>query len=276
MDQGLYGGIFGAEVRFLCFLETGWISSMSSPFLDNLEELFQLKLKKDSEWYKRYVNQINVFVEKASDNFGISNLIVLDGFNFIFDLIGATNTYVAAMEEPEVVRKAIDFAFDLNVEIHNDFFNIVPVLDNGTCSIEVSWVPGKIITESVDPFHMTNVDYFEEWGREPVERLFAKFDGGIIHIHSNGRHLLESVSTIKGLKAINLFDEKGYPTSFSILDKIKKQTKSTPISLEVSLSDFNEGLDKHTLTGGILYKVNQVKDIDSANRLMERVRRYRA
>jgi hypothetical protein len=39
-------------------------------------------------------------------------------------------------------------------------------------------VPGKIINESVDPFHMTSVDYFEQWGREPAQRFidrFAKF-----------------------------------------------------------------------------------------------------
>ena len=61
------------------------------------------------------------------------------------------------------------------------------------------WVPGRIVSESIDPYHMTSVDYFEQWGREPAERILRHFDGGVIHIHGNGRHLLEAAATLQGL-----------------------------------------------------------------------------
>ena len=43
---------------------------------------------------------------------------------------------------------------------------------------------------------MTSVAYFEQWGREPAERILGAFDGGVIHIHGNGRHLLEAAATL--------------------------------------------------------------------------------
>ena len=58
---------------------------------------------------------------------------------------------------------------------------------------------------------MTSVAYFEQWGREPAERILGHFDGGVIHIHGNGRHLLEAAATLRGLKAILLLDDLRLP-----------------------------------------------------------------
>ncbi|MGD9497298.1 MAG: hypothetical protein AB7Y46_13450, partial [Armatimonadota bacterium] len=34
-DQGVYGGLFGADVQFMAHPETGWISSMVAPLLED-------------------------------------------------------------------------------------------------------------------------------------------------------------------------------------------------------------------------------------------------
>lgn len=202
-------------------------------------------------WYKRFTQQMNIFVNKTAGNFGVSNLIVLDGFNLIFDLIGATNTYLVALEKLGLVRKVIDFAYNLNVQVHNDFFKYVPLYYNVACSIEATWLSGRIITGSVDSFHMTSAEYFEEWGSEPIKKQFSNF--GIIHIHSNGRHLLEAVSKIKCLKAINFLNERDFHPAFSVLSKIKKITKFIPIVINVDMEDFQKGLKNHNLEGGGFY-----------------------
>ena len=87
-----------------------------------------------------------------------------------------------------MVRRAIDFGFDLNVRVQRAFFDAVPLFEGGTFSNFAQWIPGRIVSESLDPYHMTSVAYFERWGREPAERILAAFDGGVIHIHGNGRH----------------------------------------------------------------------------------------
>jgi hypothetical protein len=122
---------------------------------------------------------------------------------------------------------------------------------------------------------MTTVDYFERWGREPVERIFAAFDGGVLHIHGNGRHLLEAVSSLRGLKAVFLGDDKDIPTSFSVVAELKRRTGDLPLVVQAHFPDFVAALDGHRLPGGVLYKVVDVPDHDTANRLMDRVRAYR-
>ena len=129
--------------------------------------------------------------------------------------------------------------------------------------------------ESVDPFHMTSVDYFEEWGRAATERIFARYDGGEIHIHANGRHLLEAVSSVKGLKASSLCDDTGFPSAFSILPDLQSRTGNVPLNVSVGFREFAEKLESHRLAGGVLYHVKGAPSADAANRIMEKVRAYR-
>ena len=275
LDQGLYGGLLGGDVQFMAHPENGWISSMVAPLLDDWSQFDQLRFDRSHPWFERYLRQLATFIEGAAGKFAISHFILIDGLNFVFELVGATKTYLSLDERPELVRRAIDFAFELNVAIQETFFERVPRVRGGTASNMVQWVPGRIVSESVDPFHMTSVDYFERWGREPVERILGRFDGGVLHIHGNGRHLLEAVSTVKGLKAIFLGDDKGFPQAFEVLDELAARTGDVPLVVQVDFQRFAEQLEAHRLPGGVLYKVSGAPDIETANRCMERVRAYR-
>jgi len=275
MDQGLYGGLLGGEVRFLCDPATGWISSMVPPLLRDWTEFAQLSFSRDHEWFRRYFRQLDIFVEAARGRFGISHFILINSLNLVFELVGATKTYITLLEQPEMIAKALALAFDLNLMVQNTFFGRVSLLEGGTCSNMVQWIPGRIISESVDPFHMTSVAYFERWGREPLEKMFAQFDGGVAHIHGNGRHLLEAVSSVKGLKALYLGDDKGFPSAFEVLPQLKRRVGDLPLVVGAEYGDFWQALQEQRLVGGVFYRVSGVPDVETANRCMDLVHEYK-
>lgn len=275
MDQGLYGGLLGGQVQFMAHPETGWISSMVPPLLGDWSEFDSLRFDPEHWWFQRYQRQLQVFVEGAAGKFGISHFIMIDGLNFVFELLGATRTYLSLIDHPEMVHRAIELALELNVAVQEEFFARVGLLRGGTASNMAQWVPGRIVSESVDPFHMTSVDYFEKWGREPVERILARFHGGVLHLHGNGRHLLEAVSTLKGLKAVFLGDDKGFPAAFEVLPELRARTGELPLVVEVSFQRFVDALKGRKLCGGVLYKVSEAPDAAAANRIAEQVRQYR-
>ncbi len=273
-DQGLYGGLLGGDVRFLAHPENGWISSMAPPLLGNWSEFDRLKWRDDNEWLARYRRQLDVFASAAAGKFGISHFILIDGLNFVFELVGATETYLSLEERPEIVRRAVDLAFEVNVRVQRMFFERVPALEGGTCSNMVQWIPGRVVSESVDPFHMTSLGYFERWGREPVQRIFDCFDGGVLHLHGNGRHLLEAVCSFRNLKAVFLGDDKGYAPAHEVLDRLRRRSGDLPLVVEIPYGRFVEGLNQQSLPGGVFYRVKGVVEVPAANRLMERVRAY--
>ncbi len=276
-DQGLYGGLLGGDVRFMADPATGWISSMVPPILNDWSEFDRLQFAApENIWWQRYNEQLRAFTDASLGKWGISHFILIDSLNFVFELLGATKTYLSLDENPEMVRRAIDFGFDLNVRVQEQFFGSVPSLEGGTFSNFAQWMPGRIVSESLDPFHMTSVAYFERWGREPAERIMNHFDGGVIHIHANGRHLLEAAATLRGLKAILLLDDRGFPTAFESVEQLKPRAGDVPISLFAPYESFCDALEHHALPGGVLYQVRGAPDADAANRLMDRVRAYRA
>ncbi len=275
LDQGLYGGLVGGEVRFLCDPKMGRISSMVPPVLDEWSELAGLRIDEDHPWFRRYLTQLELFVSRAGGKFGISHFILIDALNFVFELFGATETYLALTERPDEIRQAIDFAFELNVLVQDAFFDRVGLCHGGTCSNKAQWLPGRIVSESVDPFHMTSVADFEKWGREPVERSLDRYEGGVLHIHGNGRHLLEAVRTVRGLKVIEMGDDLGYQPAIEIVDQLRARAGNVPLTVRVDYPTFADKLTRRTLPGGILYVVRDLPDAETANRCMEKVRAYR-
>jgi hypothetical protein len=275
-DQGLYAGLLGGDVRFLAHADVGWVSSMVPPLLNDWSEFEQLRFDTSHSWWERYCRQLDVFVTRSRNRWGLSHFILIDGLNFVFELVGATNTYLSVEDCPDLVRRAVDFAYDLNVAVQQKFFDTAPCLQGGTFSNFGQWLPGRIVSESIDPYHMTSVDYFERWGRAPAERMLRTFDGGVIHIHGNGRHLLEAASTIAGLQALLLLDDRGFPLAFDVLAELQARVGDVPVAVFADYEPFVARLNRHELPGGVMYQVRNVPTVLEANRCMERVRAYRA
>ena len=275
MDQGLYGGVLGGDVRFVCNTQTGWISSMVPRLLEDWSEFERLSFDPASPWFQRYLQQVQVFQQSASGRFGIASLVCCDGVNFIFELLGATEAYLSLIEHPEMAQRALELAYQVAGAIQDAFFERMPLFEGGTFSLNFGWLPGRVVMESVDPFHMTSVAYFERWGREPLERMLARFDGGELHLHGNGRHLLEAVATVSGMKAVILGEDIGYPPAFSILNALRARASDVPLGVGVGYNEFYIGLCSHTLPGGVLYHVSGAPSVLDANRTMEQVRAYR-
>ena len=277
-DQGLIGGVLGADVRMLCEPASGHITSMTKPLAHNLEEALQARWDESSIWWRRYIGQMDVFARAAARNgFGISHMTVLSGLNFLLELCGATDAYLALIDEPALAREVMAYSVRINQIIQRAFFDHVPLYAGGTASYAIQWMPGRVIAESVDSFHMTSVDWFEEHGRWILEQTVQPFDGMMMHLHANGLHLLQGVSTVSKLQIITLGDDVTVP--FRIYERLAELDKlrgPVPLAASIPCAVFEERLNAGTLTPNVLYYVQDVAGVDAANRLMERVRAYRA
>jgi hypothetical protein len=97
----------------------------------------------------------------------------------------------------------------------------------------------------------------------------------VLHLHGNGRHLLEAVCSLRGLKAVFLGDDRGFSPVFEILQELRARSRDVPLVVQVGFDAFRKKLDRHELSGGVFYQVKSAPDVDAANRCMAKVRAYR-
>jgi hypothetical protein len=275
MDQGLYGALLGGDIRFNCNPANGWISSMVPPLLGRLSALGELSFSESHPWFGRYLAQLDAFVRGARGRFGICPFVMVSGVNFLFELVGATDAYLSLIDDPELCRVAMELGDRVNAAVQDAFFAHAPLTAGGILHHSCQWLPGRAVMESVDPFHMTSVGYLERWGLPGLERTFARYDGGQLHLHGNGRHLLEAVASLRKLTALVLGDDKGFPRAFDVLPELRARSGDLPLVVSVDFPRFVAALDSHRLTGGVLYLVGGAPNATVAATCMDRVRGYR-
>ncbi|MCL1895262.1 MAG: hypothetical protein FWG03_01800 [Clostridiales bacterium] len=276
-DGGLYGGLLGSEVRFLYYPERGWVTSMTVPALDDFLDWRKLKLDENGYWAEKFRGQLECFKQASRGKFRVAHFILIDALNLSIELRGGTNMMLDLLDYPDEMPDYFEFGRELNFWIWDHYFKTIGLFEGGTVSNYGQWMPGRIVSESLDPFHMMSLDYFEEWGRENAEKVFAHYDGGCIHIHQgNGKHLIQPTSTIKGIKLIALIDEiwnddKAY-LHMAEYDRLRG---GVPLLFTIPYAVFDKMLHNNELAANCLYNVAEVPDTDTANRLMEKVRDYR-
>lgn len=275
-DEGLYAGLVGAEVAFLNNKESGWISSMAIPFVENLEDALSFSLTAlDETWNQRFISQLKVFASYFEGKMGVSHFIVIDALNFLFELRGATNTYYDVMENPEVANHVMDFATQLCLYVQNAYFDTVGLYRGGTVSNLMGWCTGKIISESLDPYHLGSSDWFLTYGKAHVNKIVSHYDGMVIHLHTNGYHLLKEVVKLDKLKAVYFLDDDYNRMAFDRLDEILPYREDVPIILTLPYERFIQAFEENTLPTNALINVMNVPSIEEANAWMAKVKTYR-
>jgi len=274
VDQGLVGGMLGGKVEFLLDTSIGWISSMVHRFTESLRDAYQFKIDTENFWYKRLLEQLEIYTNRAAGKFGVSHWCNLDGLHLVTEMRGFTSVYYDILDEPETCKHIINFAYRMGLFLQNTFFDRVGLFEGGTCSNMAQWLPGRCISESVDMYHMAAPSVFEEWGREPLQRMVDQFDGTVMHIHSNGHHLIEHIKTVKNLRSILLLDDPWATPIYQGLDKLDPLRGEVSYNIFIPYEVFAERLVKRELHPNTFYTVKGVPDIREANAMMKDVWAY--
>ena len=288
-DEGLFGGIFGAETSFNFDSESGWISSMATPFLIDYSDLDKLEIREDEIWMRELRQRLKWYAEQAQGKSGISPVISIDALNFAVMARGATKAMLDIYDNPIQLRNLCEFALELNIQLNRLQKKFIGSFNSGTFDGYAcfgSWFPSDEINISVDAFGQCRKEVYTKMGLEYTQRLIDAFGSAFLHIHGNAHHLLPEVVKLKGLKGICIVDEAPHP--FPRLAEIKQITGNIPLVTECMLDEFLESMKKGKLPGGVFYIIRghkegrstlmspAVKTVAEANGIMKKVRAYKS
>lgn len=267
-----FGGYLGAKVVFPPEGGPGW----SKPLLTNWDKLDGLEFDKDNGFFQTQLEALRYYAENAKNRFGVSTTETVDALTLAALLRGAQRAYLDIYDAPEKLRRLMEFGVDFTIRFIELQREIVGCYDGGVFNLFQSWMPGQTIWLGVDAYGPCSPKVYADMGREYQQQLIGHFGGGWMHLHSGALHLLPEVTKLKRLVGIGIVDDPGQPRGFDQLPKIQEVTKDIPLMIECRKEELLEGIEDRTLPGGVMYWVYGASSVEEANRIMERVRDYRA
>jgi hypothetical protein len=274
-ENAIETAMLGGKVRFM--------GTRLHTFGDPIEPLirdyadFSWELpREDNVWFRRFLEAYRFMACHAGNDFALGFQGGINSMNLAVQLRGTVQAYADIYEEPENLRRLLDYSIDLNVYLYGraqeiaGAHNLRLYGDHPLSEYRADRVPNA----SVDAYSLCKPGTLREWGAEQLARFNRLVGGGNLHIHENSRHVIEEVVEIPGWRSVWFSDGTGWPRAFDIRHELRQRMREVPMAMCCGKEELLQGLAERSLPGNTSYGA-WAGSLDEANRIMDLVREYR-
>lgn len=249
---------------------------MSSPPRNNeYPELLEAAAHPQDEWAERMADDLRQISAMSAGRWGVGVAITIDALNLCMQIRG-NDTFLDLYDCPDQLKAFAQAGVDVNIRlVERQRAAINMEYEGGVYDFfNAGWVPERAIPMSVDAYNLCHADVYAEFGLPYQQQLIDHFGGSNMHVHGNGRHLLDHVAKLKGAIVALIADDGSDIAAIDDLEAIKTRLRNITPVVSCERDQFVRKLNEESLVGGIYYRVDGLPSIDEANRLMESVRGY--
>ncbi len=277
--EGITGALFGAPIRFIHRPRAPAFSKAEAA-LPDYSRLDGLCFSLDNPWAQRLLGIQACFRQRADGRFGQHPFLTMDGLNFACELREASNAYLDVYAQPEELRRLMEVGLDFNVRFQEAQLDAIGPFADGCFDWLSGWTPfPKAVAMSVDAYVVCSAQTYAEFGFDYNQRLLSHFGHGLMHFHCCRPDLAAEVAKLRGLDLFQYGGDTRDPApEVERLPAMRAAVGDVPIQVSCGLPTFLERLQARSLPPNVWYVVHAHERIavDEANRLMEKVRAYRA
>jgi hypothetical protein len=275
--ESMVGAMFGQPVRFIHRPREPAISS-TPPVLSDYAGLKGMAFSPDQQWARRFLSIQEHFEAHADGRLAQYPCLTMDALNFAVEMRGATTAYMDVYEHPAELRELMELGLDFNIRFQEAQFQRIASYRGGCFVWLGEWVPfERAVSLSVDAYVVCSVDTYARLGVEYQARLIEHFGHGLVHFHCQRPDLATEVAKLPGVELFQFGNGPNAPPDIDSLPAMRRAVGDIPIQVACSLDTFRDRLDRGTLMPNVWYVVlGKGLPPDDANRLMEKVRAYRA
>jgi len=276
-ENAIETAMLGGKVRFMgTRLHT--FGDPLEPLIHGYEQFAWELPREENVWFQRYLDAYRFMVREADGEFALGFQAGISAMNFVVQLRGTEQAYADMHEEPDNLKRLLDYSIDFTVYLHGRVNEIAAAHnrrlygDHPLAQLGANPAPRA----SVDAYSLCKPGTLREWGAEQLARFNRLTGGGDLHIHENSRHVIEDVVEIPGWRCVRFTDGPGRPRSFDIRHDLRRRMRNVPIGIRCRKEEFLQALAERTLPGNTLYTGFEAESLDEAREIMDKVRDYRA
>lgn len=274
-----FAGFLGAKVHFYSRGENGGTYSYAEPLLADWSQLEELRLEEQNRLYAAFLETLRYVVTRAEGLFGVNAFLRIDALTLAMELRGATRALLDLYEFPKQLERLLRFGVELNAQILEQEYAIIPPFRGGRFTWIGGWVPHiSPVPLSVDPYVYCASWVYRDFGEAYQLALLERFGSGFFHLHGYRLDLLAAIKELPGVLFVQGVESGGGlgEAAFAHLEAIKQVAGTLPLLISCTYQELLAGLKEHSLPGGVMYDVSGVPTVYEANKAMELVRSYEA
>jgi hypothetical protein len=266
----IIGGFLGAQVLW------GGGGAYPEKLITDMKRYPEyLHFDENNEYFRMQLEYLKFLGERSEGRFGYTEMIAVDGLNFM-DCVRGADAYTDVFDHPREITEIMDFASDLNVRLIRAQRALMKPCRGGRFNFYQIWTPGETVFISVDAYGQCGPEVFEKFGRKYVQRLADEFGAGWLHVHSDAMRLLPNYACLRNVIAIGLEDWIKPPRAIDHLEEIQDVTGDAPLMINITRDEFIQKIEAKSLPGNILYWVSGIGSASDANDVARIAYEYRA
>jgi hypothetical protein len=268
--------MLGGQARYVGTRLHTWGEPVK-PLIEDYD-LFNWELPEErNEWLQRYLAAYRYMVRRGPNGFALNWSAEMLAMNLAVQLRGAERAYLDMYDEPENLQRLLDYSYDLHLYLFGRVQEIVAAHnatlygDHPLAQYRVDRQPNQ----SVDAYSVCRRGVLRQFGATQLARFMQTVGGGNLHIHQNGRHIIEEIAEIPGWREVRFTDGGNWEKTFDLRWEMRRRMKDIPIVIRCEEQEFLQALASRDLPGNTRY-VLSTRSLEHAKRLMDQVRAYRA
>ena len=257
--------ILGAQV------EGTNVSFVSHPTFTEAQQLDGLTFSRENPWYQKYLEFCRELTSISAGRFPVGQPILRGVTDTIGSIMGQQNMVWGIIDEPDIMRKALDAVVDTQRSLIEDQYQVIQPFHGGyNMGFYHIWAPGKILWFQEDLAALLSPQHFDEFLCHTYNRYVEGYDYTAVHLHPTAFHHLNGIISVKGLSAVQITNDANisdietlFPACRQVIEGGKRLMLGMGSFSKNDLDLILKKLPRHSLALNII-----VDSVEDANELM--------
>jgi len=191
------------------------------------EEAAGIGLDRESPWYKKYMEFIDVLVERSASRYPVSHGTLVGPLDYMVNIRGHEQAVIDLMLEPEKASPMLERMGDFFIDITRDAWKRIPRFYDGWFDAQYQiWAPGPICRLQEDAIAVLSPDLYNRLLKPIDERISNTFPSAFMHLHATSMIVLDHILEIDKLRCLEVNNDVGGPPVSWLIPYLKKIQKA--------------------------------------------------
>jgi hypothetical protein len=193
------------------------------------EEAEKVGLDRNSPWFKKYVEFIDVLVKRSAGRYPISHGTLNGPLDYVVSMRGHEQTVVDLMLDPDPTVRLLERMGTFFIDMTKEAWKRIPKFHGGYYDAQYNiWAPDTIIRMQEDAVAVLSPELYRKYLGPVDARVSASFNCSFIHLHATSMIVLDQMLEIPTIKCYEINNDVGGPPVdtmvpyFQMVQKAKK------------------------------------------------------